>query len=270
MSEENKEMTALEKRLLASRTILAKSGKSPQQLAEVNRLKVINWIYLWGYTTPGIIQSLLNRTSAGYGKRLAETGWLTATKSASGTPAKFFTLAKQGLELAEHYAIKQFRYPEVDPQKVDQRLIRHNLISQVATVNLLNAGAIDGYETERMFSIEGDQLNIKRPDVAWQTKNGLRIAIEIELSGKWDRDLDKFIFEVIQALKSNNDHAAKFDRFAIISDSSALLQRYEHAMKPSCKLDIWQKNHRQHWEVKETIKIPDWLITKVDFKLMEH
>ena len=145
ISEEKQLTTEMESRLSAARSALANTGKTPQQLAEANRLAVITWIYLWGYTTPGIIQSLLNRTAAGYGKRLAETGWLTATKSVSGTPAKFFTLAKQGLELAEHYAIKQFRYPEVDPQKVDQRLIRHNLISQVATVNLLNAEAIQGY-----------------------------------------------------------------------------------------------------------------------------
>lgn len=270
MSEEKNEMSALEKRLLASRKILAKTGKSPQQLAEENKLKVINWIYLWGYTTPSIVQSLLNRTSAGYAKRLAETGSLNATKSASGTPAKFFTLSRQGLELAEYYTIKQFRYPEVDPQKVDQRLIRHNLISQIATVNLLNAEAIQGYETERMFSMNGDQPNIKRPDVVWHLKNGLWVAVEIELSGKWDRDLDKFIFEIIQALKSDGNNIAKLDRFAIVSDSPALQQRYSEAMQPNVSLKIWQKNNRQHWEIKETIQIPEWLITKVDFHLMEH
>lgn len=262
--------TALESCLSAARTTLVNTGKNPQQLAEENRLKVISWIYLWGYTTPGIIQSLLNRTSAGYGKRLAETGWLNATKTASGTPAKFFTLTNQGLEFAEHHATKQFRYPELDPQRVDQRLTRHNLTSQIATVNLLNAGLIQGYETERMFSIGGDQPNIKRPDVVWNSQNGLKIAVEIELTGKWDRDLDKFIFEIIQALKSDESHTAKFDRFAIVSDSQATLNRYSEAMQPNVNLKIWQKNNRQYWEVKETIQIPSLLISKINFHLLGH
>ncbi len=270
MSEKIHSITEMESRLSTARSALAKTGKNPQKLAEENRLEVISWIYLWGFTSPGIIQSLLNRTSAGYGKRLVETGWLTATKAASGTPAKFFTLSKQGLEFAEYHALQQYRYAEIDPQRVDQKIIRHNLITQAATINLLHSNLIESFETERMFSKAGDQLNIKRPDIIWNLKNDLRIAVEIELSGKWGRDLDKFIFEIIHALKSDENGIARCSRFSIVSDSPALIKRYQDAMQPSCKLRIWQKNARSHWEVRETIPMPNWLMTKVDFHLMER
>lgn len=253
-----------------ARAALASSGKSPRKIGEESRLRVIDWIYKWGYSSSSCIQALLERTAGGYAKKLACQGWLGATKTESGIPAHFFTLSKRGLQEAERHADFLLPYPEIDPYRVNQQQIRHYLIAQMATINAHQNGVIAGFRTERMISLDGDKPGEKRPDFVWQTASGHLIAGEIELSAKWDRRLDEFVLGIARALHVSNDRPARFHRFAIISDSKAIIDRYRTAMQPEVPLHIWKKNQRQHWAVEKSIVVPDWLITKVDFHLLDE
>jgi hypothetical protein len=95
--------------LAAARASLIAQGKSPRQIGLESRLKIILWIYKWGYTTSTIIQTLLARTSGGYAKKLCQQGWLTCTNTSSGSPTAFYTLTQLGLSEAERHS--QFLYP---------------------------------------------------------------------------------------------------------------------------------------------------------------
>lgn len=260
----------IKSQLAAARAILAATGMSPRQLGVESKLKVIAWTYRWGYTSATIVQLLLKRTSAGYAQRLARQGWLISTKTVSGIPASFFTLSEQGLQEAERHSTSLYRYPEINPYKVNQQQIRHYLLAQTATINALMMSLIVSYETERMFAKDGDRLGEKRPDVVWQNQKAQRIAVEIELSAKWGRDLDEFVLGIVRALQSSNDKPAKFSRFAIVTDSPAIQKRYSNAMQPGTDLSLWKKDNRQHWAIEKTVKVPDWLINKVDFHLLGH
>ena len=255
--------------LAAARAALSATGKSPRQIGHESRLMVIDWIYRWGYTSAEVIQVLLGRTSGGYLKRLAKQGWLSSTKTKSGIPSVFFTLTEQGLEEAEHRATSLYRYPEIDPYRVDQAKIRHYLIAQLLTANALKAVGVVSYETERMFIGEGEQSVIKRPDVVWITSSS-RLAGEIELSAKWSRDLDDFVLSIIRALEPTGNTPAKYSRFFIASDSQAIIDRYRTAMKPGATVHAWTKTERGHWAAGKAINVPDWLIQKVDFQLIER
>lgn len=268
MNETMKEMTVIETRLAAARKVLAETGKNPRQIGDESRQKIIEWLYLWGYTSATLVQEILGRTSAGYARKLTKQGWLVATKTASGIPVAIFTLSEQGLSEAERHAATLYRYPEIDPYKVTQSQIRHYMIAQNATLNGLRAGSIAYFETERMFSQAGDKSGIKRPDVVWHTNAGLRIAVEIELSAKWGRDLDDFVLGIARALQITKDKTPAYNRFAIISDSQAIIDRYRAAMQPGMHLPLWKKNQRSHWVIDKTINIPDWLINQVDFQLI--
>ena len=253
-----------------AREALANSGKSPRRIADESRLAVLDWIYRWGYTSSPLIQVLLAKTSGGYALKLSKQGWLSATRTESGMPPAFFTLTVQGLEEACHHTSGLYRYPETDPYRVDQRLIRHNLLAQKITINALETGAITRFETERMFLVEGDKSGVKHPDIVWITDSGLRIGIEVELSAKWDRDLDEFILGILRALRPDNNIPAQYSRFLIVSDSQAIIDRYKKAMSPGSKLNAWKKNQRKHWLVDHSIAIPDWLIEKIDFQLIDR
>ncbi|CAG0942233.1 hypothetical protein ANRL1_00869 [Anaerolineae bacterium] len=251
-----------------ARAALAKCGKSPRQIAHESRLKVVDWIYRWGCTSSPLIQELLGKSSGGYAQKLTRQGWLVATRTESGTPSHFFTLSEHGIQEAERHTMHLYRYPEVDPYRVSQQLLRHNLLAQQITANALLSGAIENYETERMF-IEGKgQSHIKIPDVAWTSSSGLRIAVEVELSAKWGRNLDDFVLNICTGLQRGNGKRAQCDRFLIMSDSRAIIERYRMAMQPGTQVNIWAKNQRNHWVIDKTVTVPDWLIQKVDFKLL--
>lgn len=260
----------LNTQLAAARAVIAESGKSPRELGKASRLKVLEWIYRWGYTSSSVGQLLLNRTSGGYMQKLTKHNWLVATKTKSGMPSSFFSLSKIGLEESERHSVFLSKYAEIDPYRIDQLKIRHNLIAQTSTINAMHTGLITNYLTERMFGNGGDKSGVKRPDVVWITKQDRRYGIEIELSAKWGMDLDEFILKIAQALQTKNNEAESYSRFVVISDSPAIITRYQHAMQPSKPLNIWGKSDRGHWVIRKTIAVPDWLINMVDFQLIEN
>lgn len=267
MTDINRE-AQINRQLAKAREAIALSGKSPRALGIEYKLKIINWIYHWGYTSSTIGQSLLNKTSGGYLQRLANQDVLVATKTSSGTPVNYFTLSPVGLELAESNTTQLFKYSEIDAFRVNQSTMRHYLIAQELTVNALATGLIATYQTERMYEIQGDKLGIKKPDIIWQTNKGMKTAVEIELSSKWDRTLDDFIIKIIRSLKSYDGNKPYLDRFIIVSDSVAILDRYKLAMQSTAKVRTWEKNGRGHWVVENTYPVPNWLVEKVDFQLI--
>ena len=259
----------LHAQLASARAVIAATGKSPRELGKESRQKILEWLYRWGYTSSSVGQILLNRTAGGYLQKLAKQNWLVSTKTKSGVPSTYFTLSLLGLQEAERDSITLIKYVEADPYKVDQLKIRHYLIAQTSTINALKSGFIIDYETERMFGKDGDKLGVKRPDVLWITRGGLRYGIEVELSAKWAMDLDDFILGITRALQSSGAEVQTYSRFVIISDSPAIIRRYSAAMQPGQPLSVWEKNGRGHWVIEKTLKVPDWLINKVDFRLIE-
>lgn len=256
--------------LAAARAKLANSGKSPQQISRDTRMQVIEWVHCWGYTSSAHIQELLGKTSGSVAQKLANQGWLVATKTESGTPTVIYALSESGLQEAERHSQMLYRYPEIDPYKIDQKLVRHNLLAQKITINAIKSGRFSHFETERMFATAGDKSGVKRPDVIWITKTNLRIGIEVELSAKWSRDLDEFVLGIVNALQDTTEKPAHYGRFIVVSDSQAIINRYKQAMDPDAKLNIWKKNDRKHWVIDKSDPIPDWLIGKIDFKLLEY
>jgi len=255
--------------LAAARASLAEKGKSPREIGHESLLKVIQWIYRWGYTTSSIIQVIVNRTSGGYANKLTNQGWLVYTKTSSGTPAGFYTLSEKGLAEAERHTQLLYNYQEINPYRVDQLQIRHNILAQSASLNGLKAGTIISYESERMLAAEGDKFSKKRPDVAWATKSQLRIAIEIELTAKWGQKLDEFILRIAAGLSSAEGKTGNYDRFMIASDSPAIISRYKDAVKPGAVVSTWKKSPRNHWVQDKTEPVPDWLASKIDFYLIK-
>lgn len=259
----------LKAQLAQARAALASTGMSSRQIGCESKTKALDWIHKWGYTSASIIMILLCRTSAGYVQKLAKQGLLVLTRTESGIPPAIATLSDFGLQEISQFADSLVRYPESEPHKINQMLIKHNILAQLATANALNAGVISDYSTERMFDHDGDKSGIKRPDIIWLTPTGLRFAVEVELSQKWDRDLHEFILAIIRALEFTEGHQAKFSRFLIITHSPAIKNNYAKAMQPGAALPLWKKNARGHWAIDNKMEVPDWLINKVDFQLIE-
>lgn len=237
--------------------------ESPRARGEKKRRRALDWVYRWGYSSAEIIRQVVGQQAKGYAAGLVKKGWLTETKTESGTPRFFYTLTETGRQEVERFSENLLRYPEADPFKVIQQQIRHYLLAQQATVNMLASGSIVNFKTERMIDGDGDQPGMKRPDVVWVTTEGKQWGIEIELSAKWDRRLDEFVIGIAKAIKSE-----KFEKFFVVTDSPAIQKRYLTAIQPGADLPLWKKNNRAHWEIEKTTTVPSWLIERVQFILL--
>jgi hypothetical protein len=240
--------------------------QTPKERANANRQTTADWIYRFGFSSSQVLKHVLQKQGAGWPSVAAKRGLLRSTKTESGVPGVIYTLAEQGLELAERHSMTLLPYPEIDPYRVNQATIRHNLLVQAMTIKAINNGQIVRVTTEKELNA-GDQRGQKRPDAIWHFPDGQRIGIEMELSAKWDRKLDEFISGIAASLDSEVPED-RLDGFAIITDSEAICRRYREAMKPGEPLRYWRKNARHQWEVESHDKVPAWLQDHVEVRMV--
>lgn len=230
------------------------------------------WVYLHGFSTAEIIRRVSGQQARGYARRLVELGLLVETKTEAGgfvlsVPVYYYTLTMAGLQEAQRHAQVHLQYSEIDCWKVDQKLLRHGIIVQELTWSQVRYELIKEYKTERMLGVGGDKSKVKRPDAVWVEDDSSRTAIEVELSGKWERDLDDFIHKLMEALYYDGIGTGRYSRFFIFSDQQKILDRYKEAMSPGATLSVWEKSARNRWERHEKREVPSWLCHQVSFHL---
>ncbi len=240
--------------------------ETPQERCLTNRRIAVDWIYRFGFTSSQVLRQCLNKESSGWASVAVARGLLRSTRTESGVPPVIYTLSETGLELAHHHATRLLPYAEIDPYRVNQAKIRHDLLVQKLTITALREEVITKVSTERELN-EGDQRGQKRADAIWHLPDGRRLGIEMELSAKWERKLDEFICGVASALDPERG-PDRLDGFSIITDSEAICKRYRQAMRPGEPMRRWKKSARQHWVVDTEDVVPDWLHELVDFRVI--
>lgn len=236
-------------------------GLSPVAKGQINRLAVVDWLYKWGYSSAPLLQQLLKKQATGYAAAATKAGYLIQTKTDSGSPKYIYSLSESGLQLATKHSLKLFRYPEIEPFRINQVLIRHQLLAQQAALDALQNNMIEDYLTERMIDEEGDKLGVKRPDVVF-IRGFSKTGVEIELSPKWDRKLDQFLLGIDNAFSTK-----AYALFMIYSDSPALIERYKKAIEQP--INRWVKDDRGHWHIKDKFVFPESKRNLVQFKLLK-
>jgi DNA-binding PadR family transcriptional regulator len=232
----------------------AKLGdQTPNQYAKERDYKLLRWVWKWGYSSKVILQRLSESSRHGIVNRLVKNGLLTETKTESGAPvASFFTLTEMGLAEVERQAERLHFYPYIDPYKVRQNTLRHDLMAQNYTVKNGIAGQIKKYDTPLTMRAMSS-LNVKEPDCVWEMTNGEIIAIEIELTKKWERDFDEFRLKVVNAL----DNTSRYTKFYLVTDSKAIAKSYKEGMKPGTLVSLWKKNVHGKWNPQGKFEIPE-------------
>jgi len=249
-----KPLTAERRIELRAQCVEALGGLSPTAFGQLRDQKILEWFWKWGYSTKVIIQKLSGSARHGICDRLVKKGFLTETKTASGIPVKYFyTLTEEGLAEVERHAEKLHKYDFLDPQRVRQNMLRHDLLAQKFTLDNFLNGEITGYETI-YTSRDKSENGVKQPDVMWLMKDGRKFAIEIELTKKWLRDFDDFRLKVLRALQEK-----KYDKFYLVTDSKAIKKDYEAGLKPGTLIDTWKKDKHGKWSTNDQIQVPDWV-----------
>jgi hypothetical protein len=246
------------------------SGKSTREIGRERILFALNWVYRWGWSSPSVIDQLGGSTRRGLSAKLVKAELLTETKTAAGKiaediPSKFVTLTEIGVSLVEKHKKEDdlLDYPFLrNPYKVNQALLRHDLIAQKATSKNLATQKISNYKTPLEIQTKSSLSN-KQPDCVWVSTDNRQIAVEIELTAKFARKLDEFVWSIVLALAQVGERAPLYDNFIIVSDSSTLITRYKNAFKPNATVNIWKKDTQSHWKISDTRKVPDFIYPKI-------
>jgi len=255
-------------RLAELRAELKAEGRSTRQMGKERIYFALDWIYRWGWSSPSIIDGTTGATRRGLCAKLVRASLLIETKTAAGRiledlPGKIVTLSDEGLAHVEKHKQEQelMDYP-LNPYKVNQSLLRHDLLSQKATLKNLLDGKIQSFKTPRELAAKS-QPGVKQPDVLWINEGGRRIAVEVELTAKFARKLDDFVWSVVLGLSQVGDREPLFDRCIVVSDSDAIVRRYRAAFQPGATVHRWIKNNQSHWKIEKTLNVPEYIQGKM-------
>jgi hypothetical protein len=176
----------------------------------------------------------------------------TISGGIDGTPSHFLTLSKLGLEHATSLSDIEIPYI-VNPVRINHATMNHHEIVQrlTAVKSQYWAGGetVEEFLTEKELRI-GRSIKAKIPDAMWligyedprvdcgydPLRASTKVAIEVELSPKWKRELDTFVLQSLLQLE-----AGTCDAIEVFANSPALLKRYELAFKPGTWLQTWTK-----------------------------
>ena len=208
----------------------------------------------------------------GLAARLVKNGLLRSTRTQSGgavpgVPSFILTLTETGQAEVERFRENLLPY-QLDQYKVRQDKLRHDHLAQMATARAVINGKIAGFKTEKELAEESAK-GVKQPDVVWLLDNSL-LGLEVELTGKFGRQLDQFVYGCVHALVGNASQRPRFHRIAIVTDSPAIKKRYEQAFAPGAKYQVWSKNSRGYWVSENQVRtVPDNVKGRIQCQLIE-
>lgn len=249
-------------RLVEARQAIQQAGKTTRAIGRERIHAALEWVYRWGWSSPSIIDMLTGAQRRGLCSKMVKAGLLVETKTAAGAilqdiPSKIITLSDAGITEVERFRENLLDY-NTNPYKVNQALLRHDLLAQKATLKNINSGKIKDYLTTRELAAKSEK-QLKQPDVVWIMQDNRKMAVEIELTAKFQRKLDEFILSIILSIHDKEEKPARFSRCAIISDSPAILKRYSEAFKPGKKFSRWRKDTQSKWHIDKTFDVPEWV-----------
>jgi hypothetical protein len=260
-----------------NRTAIARSvlkeklnGKSTLERGKERTLTALTWIYRWGWASSTTLEMLVGTQRSGLAQRLVKSGLLVSTKTQSRRnekflPGSFLTLTPDGKHMVEVDRMEPMPY-EHRPERVNQNHLLHDEMAQRFTAERLTAGVISDYLTEKEMKAKS-QNGIKNPDVVWLFPEDKKVSIEIELSPKWERDLDTFVLSSLVSLSSKSG-PARFDQLQIVTDAPAILKRYQKAFTPGASFRTWRKNESGRWMADEERFVPSWTTERITWELV--
>jgi hypothetical protein len=257
------------------RTTIARSvlrqklaGRSSLERGRERAVSALTWIYRFGWASSTTLEILVGTQRSGLAQRLVKSGLLISTKTLSRRnekflPGSFLTLTLDGKHLVEKSRMETMPY-EHRTDRVNQNHLLHDEMAQRATAERLASGIIKDYRAEREMRAKS-QNGLKNPDVAWLYPCGKKVSVEIELSPKWERDLDVFVHSSLLSLSSKIG-PARFDELLIITDAPAIYKRYQDAFKPGSNFWTWAKNENGRWAKEEQKTVPDWTPKRIHWE----
>ncbi|MGN6315785.1 hypothetical protein [Trinickia sp.] len=270
---ERREQTQAARARLAE--IVETTGGNMRARGRIKEEKALNWVYRWGWSTPGIIDLWCGAANRNTSTNLVKKGLLKTTETGwDGTknrPKKILTLTDLGLSFAVEKATNLVKY-KGSFSSINLLHLRHYFYAQLMTLNAVSNGEIIDFQTEAEFN-EKSEKNEKRPDVLWHLPSGEVTGVEVELTEKHGHDLLKFVDDSTMQLymdEAQTGHAPLFTRLIIASTSQGILKRYQAAFAPGLETRQPVKNEAGRWVSRPSgWKIPRDIGGKISYQLLD-
>lgn len=227
------------------------------------------WIWQWHYSTPKLIDMLVsqrnNARSTDFIQKLEKHGLVTCRDSGlrglKNLPTKLVFLTRSGLDQAMLNSDKQFK--PCLTTKFDSKYLDHHLTVQKLTLDNMRAGKLVDFIPETQIPAGHDVAKI--PDAIWLLKNGHSnektvVAVELELTQKYDRAFDMFCSESYKAL-----NLEIYNSLIVISRSKPLLLRYSQTLRPDGQVNNWYKDKNGTWAKGRPLIFDETITNSINF-----
>jgi len=262
------------------------TGFTSQQIGEQKAQEALLWVYRWGWSSAAVLDEVVNTTRGSIALRLERRGLLKRARTPAGggvrdVPIYMLTLTQAGVaEVSRHFDSDEHLYAYSN--RINFNQMRHDHLAQKMTLQAIREGRADRHTPERILRVdamralaketpqEREEREKKRvpvgkiSDVVWTTRSKVITFAEIELSGKFNRDLDEFVHKSIAALSATPNSTV-----LIISDSKGTLVRYRKAFEPNAPVGLWKKVEGR-WVKTGSWKVPDWVAARIEYRHLDQ
>ena len=250
----------------------ALDGATPRERGAEKAAQALDWLYRWGWSTSSVIATLAGtgRNSA-LSARMVKNGWakrhpIRIVSSFKLTPTDIISLTPEGI--AELVALRgelPFSKQSSVSKRVVKKNVTHDLLVQKLTLTYMNRWpesapvVVDDFygkvtDVETAHQLGETTLGDKKPDAIWTMESGHKLAIELELSPKFGRELDQFIARHVQMQKAETK---KVDGLVIFFTSPDSAERYAKAMSFGAQIRQYEYDARarEWWSSPNTPKL---------------
>lgn len=275
IDDRNDDRTAAARAAAARR--LAEAGKTSREIGTARRIEALRWLYRWGWSTPTIVDLIAGGSRRGLCTRLEKQGLVKTHPTPSGggvkgVPASVVVLTADGVtETEAQLADAQILpYPTHPDRTIPWHQLRHDVLVQLWTARRLTENKIDGYVTPREMLGRPSASLAKQPDATWRM-GYQAVAVELELTAKRDRELHQAALAIVKAVHPGSERNPKgpFDAVAVLSHSSAILDRYRRLLSPGATITLYQRDKSRHWKPSGQAKVPDWITGRILLQKVE-
>lgn len=246
---------------------LALGDQTTRDRRNEKNMRAQRWVYLWGWSSPGITDSYAYPHRRGVTRRLINQGLLkeeiTGAGGEKGGASSVVALTPAGranVEAEIEDPDDLLDYQGLRTLKMQQ--LRHDLLVQRAVARWMMEGSITSFQTPTEFA-ERSQPGTKHPDALIINSTG-KHSIEMELTAKAPRRMDDFAWGVVRALDRE-----EYDSVHVLSPSNAILNAYKRRFKPGEKVKVWGKDQQGRAVQKDQKEMPNWVWKRLMFSTVK-
>lgn len=242
-------------------------GRTSREIGREKARMALEWVYQWGWSSPALLDLVVGTSRGSIAARLVKQGFLKRERTPAGgvladTPVYALTLTRQGVAEVQDLMSSATQLLPYS-QRINFAQLRHDYFVQRLTLRAIQSGLTHRTKPERILRIENAGAVEKIPDAEWHTRDGQRVLVEVELSGKWRRDFDEFVRKCLNTMHEDPQAVTH-----VYSVSKAILARYKAAFEEGREVTTWKKVNGR-WTPSGSFKVPAWALPRMTFTLID-